>query len=74
MSKMEQLLKQWDDLNNEVTELTCLSELIAWALYMGKDDEPVEKEYCWCSKFADQKHQQYARSLHEPSQRSSGRT
>lgn len=43
MSNIEQLMKQWDDLNNEVTELTCLSEIISRVLYLGTDDEVVQK-------------------------------
>ena len=44
MSKMEQLLQQWEELNNEVTELTCMSNIISYTLYnMSEQDEAAQK-------------------------------
>ena len=41
MSKMEQLMKQWDNLNEEITEITCLSRIVEYCLYEGENDEIV---------------------------------
>lgn len=40
MSKPEELLSRWDDLNAEVKEFTCVSEILDYALHEGseKDD------------------------------------
>lgn len=41
MKDMKQLMKEWDKLNDEVAELTCLSEIITYAANMGEGDEIV---------------------------------
>lgn len=42
MNETEQIMKQWDSINTEVSELTCLSEILAWASNKGRDDDIVK--------------------------------
>lgn len=42
VNETEQIMKQWDSINTEVSELTCLSEILAWASNKGRDDDIVK--------------------------------
>lgn len=42
VNETEQIMKQWDSINTEVLELTCLSEILAWASNKGRDDDIVK--------------------------------
>lgn len=42
MNETEQIMKQWDSINTEVSELTCLSEILAWVSNKGRDDDIVK--------------------------------
>ena len=42
VNETEQIMKQWDSINTEVSELTCLSEILAWASNKGRDDDVVK--------------------------------
>ena len=42
MNETEQIMKQWDSINTEVSELTCLSEILAWESNKGRDDDIVK--------------------------------
>lgn len=39
MSKAEELLSRWDDLNAEIEEFTCISEILDYALHTGGDSD-----------------------------------
>lgn len=42
VNETKQIMKQWDSINTEVSELTCLSEILAWASNKGRDDDIVK--------------------------------
>ena len=42
MNETEQIMKQRDSINTEASELTCLSEILAWASNKGRDDDIVK--------------------------------
>lgn len=39
MTKAEELMARWDDLNAEIEEFTCISEILDYALHQGGDTD-----------------------------------